>query len=74
MSIYQEIEYMDSELLYIAEIFAEEIRKGEWNDILDDSIPISRNKHIIRELAQRSPGFGSQEYRKAISVGMQNTR
>jgi hypothetical protein len=65
---------MNNKLLNIAELLSEEIRQEKWNDIIDNCIPITQNQRIIKELSKRCPGFKIEEYKEALSIGMQNTR
>ena len=65
---------IDSRLLMMADVFAEEIREGKWDSIYNSKLSISANVLIIDEFEKCCPGFRRIEYVEAIARGMQNTR
>lgn len=56
-----------------AYILAEEIRDGLWNHVKKNK-PAPDCEEIIYELRKRCPNYTAEEYRKAISRGLFESR
>jgi hypothetical protein len=63
----------DTRLAAEAYRLADEVRDGRWRHI-DLRKPVSAYAELTEELQKRCPGFSLADYRKALAVGMFESR
>ncbi len=62
-----------SKLSEIAYVLAEEIRDGQWKHVTKNK-PAPDCEEIINELKKRCPNYTVEEYKRALSTGLFESR